>query len=140
MIGVMPANINYPYDAAVWTPFIFSPTDTRVSSLNVVARLADGATLTVARADGDRVHASRAAANLQQSATGFDIATVRSDFIRDEARTVQALSAAVFFLLVLAWMNVTNLLVARFTTRRAELGLRAALGGRGDQQIRPRCA
>jgi putative ABC transport system permease protein len=136
IIGVMPANINYPYDAAVWMPWTFHVTNTTASSLNVVARLADAATLESARTDAERVHAERQAANLHRSATSFDVATVRSDFIRDDARTIQALSFAVLFLLVLACANVANLLVARFTTRRAELGLRAALGGRRDQQIR----
>ena len=136
IVGVMPPNINYPYDAAVWTPWTFLATNTTASSLNVVARLTDGATLTTARADAERIHGERQAANLHRSATSFDVATVRADFIREEARTLQALSAAVLFLLVLACVNVANLLVARFTTRRAELGLRAALGGRRDQQIR----
>jgi predicted permease len=136
IVGVLPAGIHYPYDADVWTPWTFPATNTAVSSLNVVARLADGATLVSARADAQRMHEERVAANVQRSATAFDVATVRSDFIRDEARTLRALSAAVFFLLVLACVNVANLLVARFTTRRQELGLRAALGGRRDQQIR----
>lgn len=136
IIGVMPRSINYPYDAAVWTPWTFTPTGSTASSLNVIARLKDGVTMASAQADGARMHADRAAAKMQRSATAFDVATMRSDFIRDEARTVQALSFAVLFLLVLACMNVANLLVARFTTRRAELGLRAALGGRRDQQVR----
>lgn len=135
IIGVMPRNLNYPYDAAVWTPWTFA-LSSGVSSLNVVGRLADGVSLATAREDVARLHEERRAANLHRSATGFDVATVRDDFIRDEARTVQALSTAVLFLLVLACVNVANLLVARFTTRRAELGVRAALGGRRDQQIR----
>ena len=136
IVGVMPPNINYPYDAAVWTPWSFRVTDTSASSLNVVARLADGVTIEAARADAARIHTARQAANLHRSATSFDVATVRSDFIREDARTLQALSAAVFFLLVLACANVANLLVARFTTRRGELGLRAAHGGRRDLQVR----
>lgn len=136
VVGVMPRDINYPYDAAVWTPWTFSATGTIASTLNVFARLADDASLASARADADRIHADRKAANLQRTATAFDVATLRADFIRDEARTLQALSVAVLFLLVLACLNVANLLVARFTTRRAELGLRAALGARRDQQMR----
>jgi putative ABC transport system permease protein len=104
--------------------------------LNVFARLSDEATLATARADAERMHANRAALNLNRSATSFDVATLRSDFIREDGRTIQALAAAVFFLLILACVNVANLLVARFTARRAELGVRAALGGRRDQQIR----
>lgn len=135
IVGVMPPHISYPYDAAVWTPWTF-PLESRSSSLNVVARLADGVTIAGAQADADRIHAERFAANLHGSATGFDVATLRADFIRDEGRTIQALSTAVLFLLILACVNVANLLVARFTTRRAELGVRAALGGRRDQQVR----
>ena len=136
IVGVMPPNINYPYDAAVWTPWTFQATNTTASSLNVFARLADGVSLESARADAERLHLARTSANLNRTATGFDVATLRTDFIRDDARTLQALSAAVLFLLVLACVNVTNLLIARFTTRRVELGVRAALGGRRDQQIR----
>lgn len=135
VVGVLPPRINYPYDADVWTPWTFD-TGSIVSSLNVVARLRDGATLESARNDATRLQGERAAAGTARSATGFDIATMRSDLIRDDGRTVQALSAAVIFLLILACANVANLLVARFTTRRAELGLRAALGGRRDQQMR----
>ncbi|MEX2177800.1 MAG: ABC transporter permease, partial [Gemmatimonadaceae bacterium] len=135
IVGVMPPAINYPYDVDVWTPWTFNPAHP-ISSLNVVGRLRAGASLEGARDDAVRVHALRAEAGFQRSANGFDVATVRTDFIRDDARTIQALSAAVLFLLVLACVNVANLLVARFTTRRAELGLRAALGGRRDQQMR----
>lgn len=135
IIGVMPPRINYPYDAAVWTPWTFQSGST-VSSLNVVARLREDASLESARADAAQLQAARVAAAANRSATGFEIATSRSDFIRDDGRTLQLLSAAVLFLLVLACVNVANLLVARFTTRRAELGLRAALGGRRDQQMR----
>lgn len=135
IVGVMPRGINYPYDAAVWTPWTFSAGSV-VSSLNVVGRLREGVTRESARADAERVHQLRREAGLQRSATAFDIATVRSDFIREDARTIQVLSAAVLFLLALACVNVANLLVARFTTRRAELGVRAALGGRRDQQMR----
>jgi putative ABC transport system permease protein len=136
VVGVMAPNFNYPYDAAVWTPWTFQATNTTASSLNVVARLRDGVAIESARTDAARVHDERKVAGLVRSATSFDVATVRADFIRDDARTLQALSAAVFFLLILACVNVANLLVARFTTRRAELGLRAALGGRRDQQVR----
>jgi putative ABC transport system permease protein len=136
IVGILQPSFNYPYDADVWTPWTFSPATGSSSSLNVVARLATAATLESARLDAARMHADRKAANLAQSATSFDVATVRNDFIRDEARTVNALSAAVCVLLLLACVNVANLLTARFTTRRAELGLRAALGGRRDQQVR----
>jgi predicted permease len=135
VVGVMPPRINYPYDADIWTPWTFE-LGSIVSSLNVVARLRDGATLESAQLDAARIQAERVVAGTSRSATGFDIATARSDLIREEGRTVKALSAAVIFLLILACANVANLLVARFTTRRAELGLRAALGGRRDQQIR----
>jgi hypothetical protein len=118
IVGVMPPRINYPYDAAIWTPWTFSPA-TAVSSLNVVARLRSEATVESARIDAAQIQAMRLAAGLNRSATGFEVRKSRTDFIREEARTLQVLSAAVIFLLVLACVNVANLLVARFTRRRA---------------------
>lgn len=135
IVGVLPAAFNYPYDAAVWTPWSFGP-GSRAGSLNVAARLSDGFTIAAARSAVATLHESRRAANLNGSATGYDVATVREDFIREEGRTIQALTIAVLFLLVLAFVNVANLLIARFTTRRVELGVRAALGGKRSLQVR----
>ncbi len=137
VVGVMPPRFHYPYRADVWTPWTFDPLAWRVSSINLVARLQDGVGLRGAREDVDRVHAMvRADARGTTSATGMSLNLLRHDLIRDNARVLQALSATVLLLALLTCVSVTNLLVARFVTRRGEIGVRAALGASGTRLVR----
>lgn len=135
VVGVMPPRFLYPYDAELWTPFRLDPANHEGHDLNVVARMASGVTIEEARADMARVFESiRADAPGTVLDDGIHVATARADYIRDEGRIVQALLVAVAFLLLLACVNVANLLTARFVARTRELGVRAALGaGRGRQ-------
>ncbi len=137
VVGVMPPRFNYPYDAQVWTPLRLDPTNTRSHDLNVVGRLRDGVDVAGARADMDRIYAALqhddpAAATDE----GIQVTTVRQDFIRDGGRMVQALLVAVGFFLLLACVNVANLLAAHFVSRRREMGIRAALGASAGRRLR----
>lgn len=135
VVGVMPSGFSYPYDAELWTPYRPDPTNHTGHDLNVVARMVDGVTVEDVRADMARVLGLvREQAPGTVVDDGIHVATVREDFIRDDGRIVQALLVAVVFLLLLACVNVANLLTARFVARGRELGVRAALGaGRGRQ-------
>jgi len=137
VIGVMPPRFNYPYDAEIWTPVRLDPTDFRSHDLNVVGRMRPGVELEAVRADLARIYR-----NLEEEspgtarADGIHVATSRQDFIRDDGRIVQALLVAVAFFLLLACVNVANLLTAHFVSRRREIGIRAALGAGGGRQLR----
>lgn len=135
VVGVMPPDFRYPYDAEIWTPFRMDPANHTGHDLNVVARMTDGVTLQDVRADMVRIfNLVRDDAPGTIVDDGFHVATVRADFIREDGRIVQALLVAVAFLLLLACVNVANLLTARFVARGREFGVRAALGaGRGRQ-------
>lgn len=137
VVGVMPPAFSYPYDAELWTPFRPNPTNHAGHDLNVVARMADAATIPDVRADMARVFelvGEEAPGTVIDD--GFHVATVREDFIRDDGRIVLALLVAVAFLLLLACVNVANLLTARFVARGRELGVRAALGAGKGRQFR----
>lgn len=135
VVGIMPPRFSYPYDAELWTPFRLDPTNHVGHDLNVVARMSDGTTIDGVRADMARIFESiRDDSPGTVIDDGIHVATARSDYIRDDGRIVQALLVAVAFLLLLACVNVANLLTARFVARTRELGVRAALGaGRGRQ-------
>lgn len=135
VVGIMPPGFRYPYDAQIWTPFRLDPTNHTGHDLNVVARMDEGLNIEDVRADMartfDRIRAEAPGTVIDD---GIHVATVREDFIRDDGRIVTALLVAVAFLLLLACVNVANLLTARFVARSRELGVRAALGaGRGRQ-------
>ena len=137
VVGVMRPRFRYPYDADLWIPWRWDPTDGTSHDLNVVARMGEGATLESARRDLDRI-----AAGLQESRpdTNADLflnaQLLRRDFIREDDRVLVALMAAVGFLLMLACVNVANLFVARFISRRREVGIRVALGAGRVREVR----
>lgn len=137
IVGVMPPRFNYPYAAEIWTPFRLDPTDARSHDLNAVARMRDGVDVAAVRADMARIYSAlREATPGTATDEGILVTTVRQDFIRDDGRMVQALLVAVAFFLLLACVNVANLLAAHFVTRRREMGIRAALGAGGGRQLR----
>lgn len=135
VVGVMGGGFSYPYDAELWVPWLADPFDWRGHDLNVVARMRDGASLEGVREDMARLYAALEESSPETTPdSGIEVRSVRTDFVRDEARVVQALFAAVVFLLLLACVNVANLLTIRLMARRGEIGVRAALGaGRGRQ-------
>jgi len=64
--------------------------------------------------------------------TQFAVASLHQELIRGVRATLLAILGAVTLVLIIACVNVTNLLLARGVQRRGEFALRAALGaGRG---------
>jgi len=62
--------------------------------------------------------------------------SLRSSIVGDDARTLNALLVGVVFLLLLACVNVANLLAARLFARGRELTIRAALGAGRPRLLR----
>jgi len=139
VIGVMPAGFGFPSEAetAVYIPMGTQsenlPWDDRDSSFGTraLARLADGVTLTAAQSDMDRV--TREVDALEGRPIVTAKVTTLSDFYRADVRTpVLILMGAVVFVLLIAAVNVANLLLTRAEGRRREIALCVALGaGRG---------
>jgi putative ABC transport system permease protein len=66
----------------------------------------------------------------------FSVASLQDDLTRSVRPALLAIFGAVILLLVIACVNVTNLLIARGAHRRGEFALRAALGAGGGRLIR----
>ncbi len=130
IIGVLPPGTPWLDAAQVFVPFVRPATLDRDSwELPVVGRLARGVTLAAAKADLDGI-ARRLAATYPE-AKGMGIAVegtgtwVASDSLR---RALWVLVGAVGFLLLIACVNLANMLLARATTRARERATRSALG------------
>lgn len=137
VIGVMPAWFAFPYsNTQVWTPIYHEMPEGIMSHLDfhdfrVVGRLKPGITATQAIANLSaislRLHNSRL-----DNPFIFDAATSRpliEYMVGDIKRPLYVMLAATACLLLIACINVANLLVARSAARRKELAIRTALGG-----------
>ncbi|UCG86269.1 MAG: ABC transporter permease [Gemmatimonadota bacterium] len=133
VVGVMPGSFRFrPRESIdLWLPirlwqFRYNARSDRY--LNVVARLESGTTLDEARANVEAVYARLKQQHDENRNRGIRIATIREVELGVADRSVAVLFGAVLFLLLIACLNVANLLLVRGATRDRELGLRSALG------------
>jgi putative ABC transport system permease protein len=140
IVGVMPASFDVTSGSEdIWLPIAFAPDDaTKFGEhyLKVFARLRDG--ITAQQAAVAAVSAERAVAEHipERSLALSDYAVTTDPYMHDlvgnYASLLLVLLGAVSFVLVIACVNVANLLLARGSARTKELAIRAALGaGRG---------
>jgi putative ABC transport system permease protein len=137
VVGVVPAAFTFLFiNADVWVPLTESPTgsprDRR--DLVAIARLAQSATMEQVRAEmtelAGRLEAEHPA--VQRDWT-MDVFNARTDIPGPRSKIFYGLlQGSVFFVLLIACANITNLLMARGQERSREIALRSALGaGRG---------
>ncbi len=139
VIGVMPRGFEYPVGdidpTEVWVPVVFSAADRQRGSsygrfLQVIGRLRDGVSIERARARLAGITASLAAATPRwfdgRQVMVEPLQAYRSSGVRT---WMVLLLGAVACVLLIACVNVANLLQARAIARERELSIRSALGG-----------
>ena len=136
IIGVSPASADViSSDANVWTPIAFTAeerADSRKGYLDIFGRLAPDVSLAQARSDMSAI-AKRLETELEDNReNGVRIASLTETLVGSYRSRLFILLGAVGFVLLIACVNVANLLLARGAGRTKEISIRAALGaGRG---------
>ncbi|MEM7414970.1 MAG: ABC transporter permease [Gemmatimonadota bacterium] len=115
----------------VFTPLAPNPDEFRDDQrLEAIARLRDGVTLTAAREDVTQIAADLSVEYPESNdGWGAQVQPVRSWLIRPELSRLGALLlGAVGVFLLMTCASLSNLMVARASTRVREMGMRMALG------------
>ena len=133
VVGVLAAGTADRWDEELIVPLVFKPEDLNDHASRgwlVTGRLRPGVTIRRAQTEIDAI-AAKEARDYPGSNQGWGVLVepFRNNLLAGERRlTLWLLLGAVGFLLVIACLNVANLLLARGITRQREVAIRSSLG------------
>jgi putative ABC transport system permease protein len=135
VVGVLPANLGIPESAyALWVPVAESETGTGPFRIfRVIGRLKPGVNLATARTELDTILQPTLRKGLKKSV----VLSPWQEQITEHSRlSLLLFLGAVGFLLLIACVNVANLLLSRAATRQREIAVRLTVGAGRSRIIR----
>ena len=136
VVGVLPGNFRFVWDSRmdVFVPLVLTPKDLAepartTRELQTMARMKKGVTPQKAQAETDEI--ARQLAQEHPAANqgwGIKVEPLHDAYHRRMDTALWAMLGTVCFVLLIACVNVANLLLARASGRRRELAVRLAVG------------
>ena len=131
IVGVIPSRFVARPDAEVWLPLQADPQSiNQAAFLQIAARLRPGISISRAQAEmeaiGERFR--QLYPNYMDKTESVAVIPMRESIVGDVRKTLYILFGAVTFVLLIACVNVANLLLARSSGRQRALAIRVALG------------
>ena len=138
--GVMPASFRFPDFGQVWTPLAWSDAERAVRGehhYSVIARLKPGVDTSSAQAEMNTI-----SGRLEQlypaddKGWGAVVVPLHQDMVSDVRPAMLILLGAVACVLLVACVNVANLILAKGFSRQKEIAIRSAMGATSARVLR----
>jgi putative ABC transport system permease protein len=131
VVGVMPPGFKFPEVSELWAPLaLTTKTFTRTDhGLSSIARLKDRVTVEQAQAEMNLIASRIEQENpVTNEGLGVSVKTLHQNLSGDYRQALLILLGVVGCVLLVACVNVANLMLARASARQKEVALRSALG------------